>query len=145
MSARRSTSRCYDSLIVLNHHAATTATALGRTVLHGGAVDIAGRAIVVVGHSGAGKSTLTAALTRAGHAYLADEVVAIDDDLVVDAFHRPLGLRSGGLTALGLDIPAGPVRLHLTAPRRTQSRRSMPARPGRHPPPQRRPDRGRAP
>ena len=98
----------YDSLIVLNHHAATTATASGRTVLHGGAVDIAGRAIVVVGHSGAGKSTLTAALTRAGHAYLADEVVAIDDDLVVDAFHRPLGLRSGGLTALGLDIPAGP-------------------------------------
>ena len=98
----------YDSLIVLNHHAAATATASGRTVLHGGAVHIAGCAIVVVGHSGAGKSTLTAALTRAGHAYLADEVVAIDDDLVVDAFHRPLGLRPGGLAALGLDLPAGP-------------------------------------
>ena len=34
----------YDSLIVLNHHAAATATASGRTVLHGGAVDIAGHA-----------------------------------------------------------------------------------------------------
>jgi energy-coupling factor transporter ATP-binding protein EcfA2 len=98
----------YDSLIVLNHHAAATATASGRTVLHGGAVDTAGRAIVVVGHSGSGKSTMTAALTRAGHAYLADEVVAIDDDLIVHGFHRPIGLRSGGLTALGLVIPTGP-------------------------------------
>lgn len=98
----------YDALIVLNQHAARTAVAAGRTVLHGGSVVIAGRAVVLVGHSGAGKSTLTAALARKGHAYLADEVVAIDGNHLVDAFHRPIGLRSGGAAALGVHMPDGP-------------------------------------
>jgi hypothetical protein len=98
----------YDTLSVLNRHASSTAASTGHTVLHGGSVSIDGCAVVLVGHSGAGKSTLTAALARRGHAYLADEVVAIDEQLRVEAFHRPIGLRRGGAAALGMEIPDGP-------------------------------------
>ena len=98
----------YDALIALNHHAAGVAAESGASVLHGGAVAIGGRAVVVVGHSGRGKSTLTTALTRAGHPFLADEVVAVDAGFVVRAFHRPIGLRRGGAATLGLAVPEGP-------------------------------------
>jgi hypothetical protein len=98
----------YDALIAINVHAARIAAEVGHTVLHGGAVIVGGRAVAVVGHSGAGKSTFTTAMARAGHPYLADEVVAIDDDLVVHAFHRPIGLRRGGAEAIGATIPDGP-------------------------------------
>ena len=96
----------YDTLIAINLYAAGVAARDGMTVLHGGAVDIGGRAVAFVGHSGAGKSTFTAAMSRAGHAYLADEVVAIDG-LVVQPFHRPVGLRSGGADRIGVDLSDG--------------------------------------
>ncbi len=81
-----------------------------------------GRAVAFVGQSRSGKSTLTTAMARAGFAYLADEVIAVDTggvgarasddveetDLVVVPFHRPIGLRSGGAAAIGFTIPAGP-------------------------------------
>ena len=98
----------YDALIAINIHGARVAVEAGHTVLHGGAVDIGGRAIAVVGHSGAGKSTFTTAMTRAGHRYLADEVVAVDEAGSVLAFHRPIGLRLGGAEQIGHDVPAGP-------------------------------------
>ena len=47
-------------------------------VLHAGAVEHAGRAVLVSAPSGAGKSTLTAALAAAGFGYLTDEAVALD-------------------------------------------------------------------
>ena len=89
-------------------------------MLHGGAVDINGSAIAVVGHSGAGKSTFTAAMTRAGHRYLADEVVAVDDSGSVLAFHRPIGLRRGGAEQMGSRRPGGSVRSHSPVPRRAR-------------------------
>ena len=93
-----------------NTQAAHAAVASGMVGLHGGAVDIDGRAVAVVGHSGAGKSTLTAAtLVMAGHPYLADELVAVDDDLTAHPFHRPIGLRPGGAAANGITIPTGPM------------------------------------
>jgi hypothetical protein len=49
----------------------------GRLVLHGNAVAVRGRAIVILGASGWGKSTSAAALHVAGHPILADDVVAI--------------------------------------------------------------------
>jgi hypothetical protein len=98
----------YDSLISINQHAARVAAAAGNVVLHGGAVDVGSRAVAFVGHSGAGKSTMTAAMARAGHHYLADEVVAVAGDLEVRPFHRPIGLRRGGAESLGVAVPAGP-------------------------------------
>lgn len=105
----------YDTLIAINQHAAETAVDNGCAVLHGGAIGVAGRGVAFVGHSGAGKSTLTAAMSRCRHAYLADEVVAVEDphrpdgaDLVVRPFHRPVGLRPPAAEALGVGRPDGP-------------------------------------
>jgi energy-coupling factor transporter ATP-binding protein EcfA2 len=96
----------YDCLVAINVYAARVAARNGMAVLHGGAVDIGGTAVAFVGHSGAGKSTLTAAMVREGHAYLADEVVALDD-LIVQPFHRPIGLRARGGRVIGVDLPDG--------------------------------------
>ena len=102
----------YDVLGALNEAAALHVAADGRVGLHGGAVEIGGRALALVGHSGAGKSTLTAALVRAGHRYIADEVTAVSgsgtQQPIVDPFHRPIGLRVDGAAVLGIDIPPGP-------------------------------------
>jgi hypothetical protein len=82
-----------------SEHAAVT-----DTVLHGGVLQIDGRAIALVGVSGAGKTTLTAAGVRAGHGFVADEVCAVAPDGLVRPFHRPLGLRPHGATALGIAV-----------------------------------------
>lgn len=50
----------------------------GLTVFHASAVDIAGRAVVLLGHKGAGKSTAAGALVAAGHTLIADDVVALE-------------------------------------------------------------------
>lgn len=51
----------------------------GRFVLHGSAVRVGGRAVVLVGHKGAGKSTTAAALVARGHGLLTDDLVALAD------------------------------------------------------------------
>ncbi|OPJ62717.1 hypothetical protein [Clostridium oryzae] len=48
--------------------------------IHGGAVVINEKGIILTGDSGAGKSTLTAALREKGYDFLADDVSAIDKD-----------------------------------------------------------------
>ena len=50
----------------------------GLTVFHASAVDMAGRAVVLLGHKGAGKSTTAGALVAAGHTLIADDVVALE-------------------------------------------------------------------
>ncbi len=52
----------------------------GRLVLHGSAVDVGGRAVVLLGHKGAGKSTTAAALLTRGHALLTDDLVVLLPD-----------------------------------------------------------------
>ena len=98
----------YDVMGALNDLAARQAAARGWIGLHGGSVSIGGRAVAVVGHSGAGKSTLTAALVRAGHGFIADEISAVTPEQLVQPYHRPVGLRAGGAAAIGLPISAGP-------------------------------------
>ena len=111
----------YDSLIAVNVYGVRAVVESGYAVLHGGAIGVNGRAVAFVGQSRSGKSTLTTAMARAGFAYLADEVIAVDTggvgarasddveetDLVVVPFDRPIGL-SGGAAAIGFTIPAGP-------------------------------------
>lgn len=50
----------------------------GLFVLHASTVAIEGRAVAFFGPSGRGKSTLTAAMTRAGHPLIADDMTVID-------------------------------------------------------------------
>lgn len=50
----------------------------GLFVLHASTVAVDGRAVAFFGPSGRGKSTLTAAMTRAGHPLIADDMTVID-------------------------------------------------------------------
>jgi hypothetical protein len=61
----------------------------GHLVLHASTVAVGGRAVSFFGHSGQGKSTLAAALTRAGHRLVADDMT------VIDAQHMPPRIRPG--------------------------------------------------
>jgi energy-coupling factor transporter ATP-binding protein EcfA2 len=49
----------------------------GYLVLHGSAVLINGRAVILSGQSGAGKSTLASALLKQGHPFITDDLVVI--------------------------------------------------------------------
>jgi hypothetical protein len=78
-----------------------------------------GRAAAFVAPGGTGKTTLARTL-GAGHWYVTDETVVVDDDGSVTPYPKPLSLRRTPTSpykdetapgALGLAAPAGPVRL----------------------------------
>lgn len=71
-------------LVVLGPVMAVLLHRRGYHVLHGSAVEIDGEAAVFLGDKGAGKSTTAAALVAAGHRLIADDVVAIRTDTVLD-------------------------------------------------------------
>ena len=50
----------------------------GLCCLHGGAVDVGGRAVVLVGPSGTGKSSTVAALSDRGHRVLTDDIAVVE-------------------------------------------------------------------
>lgn len=52
---------------------------LGHLVLHAGAVNVRGKAVLFVGQTGRGKSTLCASLHRAGHRLLSDDAIIIEE------------------------------------------------------------------
>lgn len=52
----------------------------GLLPVHGSALALEGKHMIVTGHSGAGKSTLTAALIQRGCAFLADDIAALQED-----------------------------------------------------------------
>lgn len=75
------------ALFVLGPVMAALLHARGYLVLHGSAIEIApGRAILCVGDNGQGKSTLAGAFLTAGHAVLADDVIAIPPALHTQPF-----------------------------------------------------------
>jgi hypothetical protein len=81
----------------------------GCVPLHAAAIDTAAGVVAIAGRSGAGKSTFCAAAVLAGYSYVADEITAVSpDDLMVRPFHRPIGLRRGGATAIGVGYPDPP-------------------------------------
>jgi hypothetical protein len=49
------------------------------TCLHAGVVDVAGKALAVIGPKGVGKSTTVAALAHQGHAVLSDDIAALTE------------------------------------------------------------------
>ncbi|MFQ5460455.1 MAG: hypothetical protein ACE5EL_06640, partial [Anaerolineae bacterium] len=63
-----------------------------RVVLHSGAAERNGQAILLVGPSGWGKTTVTAALVKQGWRYLSDEFAPITPDGHVHPFPRALRL-----------------------------------------------------
>jgi hypothetical protein len=78
----------------------------GRLVLHASAVDVEGRAFVVLGDKGAGKSTLAGALVSNGHRLLSDDLVVVtrdkDGGLFVEAAAGQLKLYPDSLNAVEL-------------------------------------------
>jgi len=83
-----------------------------------GVADSAGRVVAFVGPSGAGKTSLSRVLGR-HHGYVSDETVAVDDDLSVLPYRKPLSLVREGSpkqqvapSALGLkNLPEAPLQL----------------------------------
>jgi hypothetical protein len=76
------------------------------TAIHAAAVALGGGAVLLAGQSYSGKTTLAGWLAaHAGAAYLGDEVAAIDHQMRVRPYPRPLGLRPSG--PLAADLPAG--------------------------------------
>ena len=75
----------------------------GYEVLHASAVDVAGRAVALVGHSGSGKSTLAAHLVAAGATARCDDVVAVrlaGDRVLAHSGPGELRLDAAGLDGL---------------------------------------------
>lgn len=82
----------------------------GDTVLHAGAAVLATGAVAILGESGAGKSTLTAALGRAGHPLLGDDVLVLrrrGDGFEATPGLRRVDLLPGSLRLVGLEELAG--------------------------------------
>ncbi len=86
----------------------TLATNLRRLLfVHAGAVSLAGRGMIIVGHSGAGKTSTVAALIRKGAMYLSDEVALLDPAVgTVAPFALPMTVKPWTRNAAG-SLPAG--------------------------------------
>lgn len=81
----------------------------GRTALHAAAIEIGSRAYLLLGSKGSGKSTLTAALARAGHRVIADDVAALTGKSAsVEPGYPCLRLAPDTLLAFGFDPDALP-------------------------------------
>lgn len=74
----------------------------GQLALHGSAVAIGGRAVMLLGRVATGKSLLAAALARRGHCLLADEVVVAAGAMCFPT-GGPLQLADDALLAAGID------------------------------------------
>ena len=73
-------------------------------LLHAGAVERDGEAVVLVGESGMGKSTLTAAMVRSGYAYLSDEIAIIDpESFAVRAYPKAIDLAAESCALLEIE------------------------------------------
>ena len=74
--------------------------------VHAGVVRLPGGDVLAMpAESGTGKSTMTAALVRAGAAYISDEALVLGQGLAVTAYPRPLLLAPDRALALGLGEP----------------------------------------
>lgn len=75
----------------------------GHLVVHGSAVEIAGKVAIFLGETGAGKSTLAASLHRAGHRLLGDDAVVIsqkEGSMLAEPVYPSLRLYPDTISAL---------------------------------------------
>ena len=93
----------------------------GAVVLHGGAVAVDGRAILILGNSGAGKSTFVAAMVAAGAAFLTEEVAALADG--ADGFEVLPGYPRIGLSRASIAAVASPADRPLVLPASREDKR----------------------
>jgi HprK-related kinase A len=109
-------------------------------LLHAGAVERDGRALLLTGASGAGKSTLSALLGEAGWRFMGDEFALLNPETgLVHPFPRAISLKNQSLALfdgaaperLGPVLkgtPKGMIR-HLRPPAEAIARMAEPARP----------------
>ncbi len=76
-----------------------------RLVLHAGGVVRDGAAVVLPAEMESGKTTLTTGLLDRGLHYLSDEAVAVDDDLAVEGYAKPLSIDRGSWEVLAHHRP----------------------------------------
>jgi hypothetical protein len=106
---------------------------------HAASVAIGDRGVLISGDKGAGKSTLSLALAARGHAFLGDEVAAIDGGGTLLPFPRAVSIRPGPQAQAVSDylerhpvesevLPDGTHRLRLPASRIFPGARGRPAR-----------------
>jgi hypothetical protein len=89
----------------------------GQLALHGSAVAIDGRAVLLLGRIATGKSVLAAALAQRGHVLLSDEVATVANGQCLPS-GAPLQLADDALAAAGID-PAGlPLYANFSLPKR---------------------------
>lgn len=74
----------------------------GQLALHGSAIAVDGRAVLLLGPAGKGKSLFAAALARRGHCVLGDEVAAVSN-AACHPSGSVLSLADDGLIAAGID------------------------------------------
>jgi hypothetical protein len=98
----------YAHLIMIN---VAAAFASGLSVLHSGAVARDGQAVLLVGSSGHGKTTLTLELMRRGWRFLSDDFAPIEPTGTVRPFPRRVNVTDASLVLLGIQPPAGGMRL----------------------------------
>jgi hypothetical protein len=89
----------------------------GQLALHGSAVAIDGRAVLLLGPRETGKSVLVAALAGRGHCVLADEVAAVSGGLCHPAGSL-LSLADDALIAAGIDPQPLPQYTNFPIPKR---------------------------
>ncbi len=80
---------------------------------HAAALARGGSGFLLPGESGAGKSSLAAWLTAHGFDYLGDELAVVGGGGVLDAFTRPIQIKSSGADALHAFLDMRALRPHI--------------------------------
>ena len=88
-----------------------------RLVLHAAGADLRGFAVLLPAPMESGKTTLVTALLDRGFAYLSDEAIAVDSDLKVDGYPKPLSIDQGSWEVLSHHTPevAESIRPYLSS------------------------------
>jgi hypothetical protein len=82
-----------------------------RLILHSAAVALEDSSVVLLGPANTGKSTLAVTLLDRGFAYLTDEALAVEQDLVITGFPKPLTIDRGSWELLQHHDPRGQERI----------------------------------
>lgn len=75
------------------------------TFIHAGVVSVDGEAIVIPGSSHSGKTTLVGELVRSGAIYYSDEYAAVNAYGLIDAYAKPLSIRTPESGHFGISTP----------------------------------------